>query len=143
MLLVVDANVVFSAIMKGGRPLEVFESNKIFSKFEFVAPEFLFFEVAKRADKIVKYTRFSEQEFARVLSFVKAQIEPIPFETFEDRAKEALEIAPHLKDVPYVALSFKFNCKILSGDKKLKQSIPDRVIAPSEALDILYGAKAA
>lgn len=42
MLLVVDANAVFSALVRRGKPFEVFEANKIFKVFELVAPEFLF-----------------------------------------------------------------------------------------------------
>jgi len=66
MLLVVDANVVFSALIKRGKPLRVFELNKLLVKFEFIAPEFLFFEIGKRVDKILKFTEFSKEEFIKV-----------------------------------------------------------------------------
>ena len=96
MLLIVDANVVFSALMRRGKPLKVF-------------------------------------------SFIKKELELIPLETFEDKVEEAKEKSPHLKDMAYVALSLKFDCKILSGDKGLKECLPDRVITPSEAIEILFG----
>ncbi|MFV9676689.1 MAG: PIN domain-containing protein [Methanosarcinales archaeon] len=139
MLLVVDANIVFSALIRRGKPLRVFELNKLLMKFEFIAPEFLFFEVGKRMDKILKLTDLSKEEFITVFSFIKKELELIPLETFEDKADEAKERSPHLKDMPYVALSLKFDCKILSGDKGIKECLPERVIIPSEAVRILFG----
>ena len=50
-------------------------------------------------------------------SFIKRELELIPLETFEDKIEEAKEKSPHLKDMPYVALSLKLDCMILSGDK--------------------------
>lgn len=41
----------------------------------------------------------------------------------------------HEKDVPYVALALKLDCKIFSGDKILKSFIPDKIITPKELLD--------
>jgi predicted nucleic acid-binding protein len=139
MLLVVDANVVFSALIRRGKPLRVFELNKLLMKFEFIAPEYLFFEVGKRVDKILKFTEFSKEEFIRVFSFIKKELELIPLETFKDKVEEAKEKSPHLKDVAYVALSLKLDCKILTGDKGLKECLPDRVITPSEAIEVLFG----
>lgn len=115
MLIVVDANVVFSALMRGGKPLKVFELNEHFEEFEFIAPEFLFFEIGKRIDN--------------------------PLTTFEDKVNEAEDISPHMKDVSYIALSLKLNCSILSGDRGLKNCLPDRVVTPSETVDILLGRK--
>jgi len=139
MLLVVDANIVFSALIRRGKPLRVFELNKLLMKFELITPEFLFFEVGKRMDKILKLTDLSKEEFITVFSFIKKELELIPLETFEDKVDEAKERSPHLKDMPYVALSLKFDCKILSGDKGIKECLPERVIIPSEAVRILFG----
>lgn len=141
MLIVIDANVVFSALMKGGKPLKVFELNKQFTEFEFIAPEFLFFEIGKRIDKILTYSQFSKEEFTTVFSSIKRQIEPIPLTIFEDKVEEAESISPHLKDVSYIALSLKLNCRILFGDKGVNRCLPDSVITPSEAVDILLGKK--
>ncbi len=88
-------------------------------------------------DRITSLSKLSKGEVLEVLNFIKRSVEIIPFKAFEDKAREALSIAPHLKDLPYVALSLKFNSKILSGDKGLKNALPDKVITPSEALDIL------
>ena len=84
-------------------------------------------------------SKLPKEQILEVLEFIKKSVEIIPSKTFEDKAKEAVSAAPHLKDVPYVALSLKFDCKILSGDKGLRKALPDKVITPSEALDMLLG----
>jgi len=45
----------------------------------------------------------------------------------------------HKKDAPYLALALAYNCKILSGDKKLKKKVPELVLTTKDALDILVG----
>ena len=45
MKLVVDANVVFSALVKKGIAFSVFLLNSLSKKFEFIAPEYLWIEI--------------------------------------------------------------------------------------------------
>ncbi|RKY96075.1 MAG: hypothetical protein DRQ03_07875 [Candidatus Hydrothermota bacterium] len=141
MLLVVDANIIFSALLMRGKPLSVFELNALLNKFELISPEYVFFEIGRRVDKILAYSHFSKEEFIRVFSFIKGEIELIPFDTFRNKLEEAKPKSPHEEDIPYIALSLEFDCKILSGDRELKTCLPDRVITPSEAVEILLGRK--
>lgn len=139
MLLVVDFNVVFSALVRSGKSHLIFELNEVLSEFEFISTQYMYFELDNNLDKIISLSKLSKEEILEVLEFVKRSVEIIPFKSFGDKAKKAMSMAPHLKDVPYVALSLQFDCKILSGDKGLKKALPDRIIAPSEALDMLLG----
>src|SRR3989338_2955955 len=139
MVLVVDFNVVFSALVARGKSRFVFELNDILCKFEFISTQYMYSELPNNLDKIVSLSKLPKGEILEVIEFIKRSVEIIPFKSFENKAKEAVSMAPHLKDAPYVALSLKFGCKILSGDKGLKESLPNRVITPSEALDILLG----
>ena len=139
MLLIVDFNVVFSSLITIGKSRFVFELNDIFEKFEFISTQYMYSELSNNLDRLISLSKLPEGEILEVLKFIKRSVEIIPFKVFEDKAKEAIEVAPHLKDVPYVALSLKLDCKILSGDKGLKKYLPERVITPSEALDILFG----
>lgn len=138
-MLVVDFNVVFSALVTRGKSRFVFELNDILGKFEFISTQYMYSELSDNLDRISLLSKLPKEEISKVLEFIKKSVEIIPFKTFEDKAKEAISLAPHLKDVPYVALSLKLDCKMLSGDKGLKKALPDRVITPSEALDILLG----
>ena len=67
------------------------------------------------------------------------QITFIPEEQFKDKIKEArIILKNHEKDVPYLALALKLNCKIFSGDKILRNIIPDKVVTPLELLKEFY-----
>ena len=134
MLFVVDVNVVFSALINKGDSFSVFESNKLFSRFEFVSPEFMMFELENRMDKLLKLTKLSEEELSKTLSFIKEQINFIPFSEFIDKLPEAIEL--NFKDSPYLALAMKLNCPIFSGDKELKEQTKIKVFSPRELLDM-------
>lgn len=135
MLLVVDANIVFSSLIRRGNPFKVFEANKIFKTFEFIAPEFLFTEIGEKLDKISAETKLSKQELLDVLSFIKEQIEFIPSSEFLDKMPEAMKL--NFKDSPYLALALKLNCLIFSGDKKLGEQRRIEVLSPKQLLDML------
>jgi len=136
MLLVVDVNVVFSALVKRGIPFEVFESNKVFAVFEFIAPEFLFSELDQKEGKLLSETKLTKEDLSSVLSFIKGEISIIPSSEFLDKLPEAIEL--NSKDSPYLALALKLNCPILSGDKGLKEQTKVKVLSPSEALSLIY-----
>ena len=139
MLVVVDANAVFSALVRKGKPFEIFKANKIFNVFEFVAPEFLFSEIGKRMDKILAETQLAKEELAELLAFIKREISLISLYQFSDKLPEAAQL--NFKDSPYLALALKLNCPILSGDKGLKKQAKVKILSPAEALATIYEQK--
>jgi len=137
MLLVVDANVVISSLVKKGVTFEVFMLNHILKKFEFVAPEFLMVEVEKRREELLEETKLSEDEFDEVMGFLMGEIDLIPSSQFSDFLSKGKEISPHLKDFEYFALALKLGCPIFSGDPALKRQTSVEVLSPRELLDSL------
>ncbi len=136
MLLVVDSNVVFSALVSKGNSFRVFELNKALNEFEFIIPEFLFLEIGKEMDRILSYSKLSKEEISATLSFIKKQLTPIPYDNFVDKLSEAKEL--NQKDAPYLALALTSKCGIFSGDKILKEGQNKvKVYSPRELLDIL------
>ncbi|MEK6878361.1 MAG: PIN domain-containing protein [Nanoarchaeota archaeon] len=139
MILVVDPNVIISAVLNIGNSLNVFILNKIIKKFDFVAPEFLFIELGKHTEKLAKKSRFTLDNAKEIIEFLIKEIEIIPEYQFKDKFEDARKILKeHQKDVPYLALALKLNCDIFSGDKILKKLIPNRVVNPKEMLDKIY-----
>jgi len=117
MKLIVDANILFSALIKDGLTAELLISDKL----QLFAPEFLFTEFAKYKNLILKKTHRNEEEFNSFLEILKEQIfivskkEIIPF------MDEADKISPDSKDNTYLALAIALKSDIWSNDKKLKQ----------------------
>jgi len=131
MLLVVDANVVFSALIREGSTLRLLEFNSIFKIIELVAPEFLWDEIEEHKEEIIKKSKLSEEELEKVLEFIMSEIKAIPEEYFSEFLEETKDISPE-DDFPYVALALKLKslgleAKIWSNDKKLKDILEGRV----------------
>jgi predicted nucleic acid-binding protein len=114
--LVIDANVLFSILIKRGKTEELlFEED-----LHVFAPEFIFEELEKYADLILDKTERTKEEFDKLMVILKKRIKTIPNEETERFIPEAKKICPDPKDVDYFALALKMKCPIWSNDKVLK-----------------------
>ena len=115
--LIVDANVLFSALIKEGATKElIFNEN-----FHLFSPEFLFEEFSKYRDYILKKAKRTEKEFNSILEALEQIITIIPKEEFQSFLNKASSICPDKDDIAYFALALKLNCSIWSNEKKLKE----------------------
>jgi predicted nucleic acid-binding protein len=137
MLLVVDANVVFSVLIKGGKTLDIFILNRANKRFEFIAPEFLMVEVEKHTIEILKKTGLSSEELEKVLDFLEKEIEFVSFIDFSEFYEEAEKISPDPNDVQYFALALKSNGAIWSNDKPLKKQFAVDVLSTGEVIKLM------
>ena len=74
MKLVIDAIVLFAALIKEGSTAELLISDKL----QLFAPEFLFTEFVKYKEIILKKTHRSLEEFDQFFDILKEQITVIP-----------------------------------------------------------------
>ena len=115
--LVIDANVLFSALIK-----DSFAYNLLFGgSFHLFTPEYIFTELEKYKEEILKKTERTTEEFFRLLETLKRRIVIFPLEELVPYVEEAENITPDPDDVAYFALALKLNCAIWSNDKKLKE----------------------
>lgn len=135
MLAVIDANIVFSALVGGGRSFQVFESNKVFAYYEFIAPEYLLTEMDDKWGRLLSYTHLSKEELSDAYSFIKSQIRIISSSEFIKEMPEAKKLNPD--DAPYLALAIKLSCPIISGDKKLGEQNRVEIIPPTKAVKLI------
>lgn len=117
MKLIVDANILFSALIKDGLTAELLISDKL----QLFAPEFLFTEYNKYKDLILRKTHRNEEEFNNFLEILKDQIFIVPKKEIMPFMDEADKISPDPKDTVYFALAIALKSNIWSNDKKLKQ----------------------
>ena len=141
MLLVVDANRVFSALLSGGKTFDVFLANKRLRRFEFIAPEFLFSEIDRHFNEILKRSELRREGLEKVFKFIRGQIEFIPFEEFNRYAGEAEKLAPHDKDVQYFALALAFDCGVWSNEKAFRKQSRVKVFSTGKLIELLAEAK--
>lgn len=137
MLFVVDANIIFSCLIAKGLVFEVFLLNKLNPQFRFIAPEFLFIEINRHFEEIIKRSKLLPLELSKIFNFLKQEIEFIPKEEFKDFFPLGKKISPDAEDAPYFALALRFNCGIFSGDKRLKEQVKIKIFSPRELLNKL------
>ena len=119
MLAVVDANELFSLLIKGnGKSEMLFFSENV----ELLAPEKILLEFARHKSEILKKTHRSNEEFSRLLSIAEKRIELVPKEEYNPYLPKALSLLPtHPKDAQYFALALKYSCILWSEEKLLKK----------------------
>lgn len=130
MKLVVDANILFAALIKEGSTAELLISDKL----QLFAPEFLFSEFAKYEEHIIKKTHRSHEEFIQFLDLLKEQITIIPKKEIMPFIDKAEKISPDPKDIVYLALAFALKSNIWSNDKKLKKGQEEITVFSTEEL---------
>ena len=117
MKLVIDAIVLFAALIKEGSTAELLISDKL----QLFAPEFLFTEFVKYKEIILKKTHRSLEEFDQFFDILKEQITVIPKNEIIPFMDKAEKISPDPKDIVYLALAFALKAYLWSNDKKLKK----------------------
>ena len=117
MELIIDANILFSALIKNSLTAElIFEEG-----LKLYAPDFFIEEFMKYEYLILKKTDRTREKYIEILHCLKDVITTIPKEEFSEFLDEAEQISPDEKDIPYIALALKLNIPIWSNDKKLKE----------------------
>ena len=133
MKLVVDANILFSCLIKEGinRKL-LLESEFAFYTPSEVVEEFLehLEEIAGKAKVNARLLKGKFKELLRM-----SHLKVVSWEEFEDYEGRAEKISPDSDDIPYFALALKLNCGIWSNDKLLKRQKKVMIYTTEELVD--------
>lgn len=113
MLLVVDANVLFSALLRDGLTRRVLFK----SPNSFLAPEFIAFEYAKHRDYLAQKYAGSIQDLDKLASVILSRIRLIPNESLTPFILGALSLTQDKNDALYLACALKEDASIWSNDK--------------------------
>ena len=131
--LIVDANILFAALIKDSTTSELlFHEN-----LHLYAPEFLLEEFSKHKKEILTKTKRTEHQFEEILTTLKELITLIPKEEFRQNLEQANIISPDPDDAPYIALALKLKIPIWSNDKDLKKQKAVTIYTTQETYKIL------
>ncbi|MBS3167024.1 hypothetical protein J4403_02345 [Candidatus Woesearchaeota archaeon] len=114
--LIVDANILFSILIKQGKTEELIFKNE----FHLFTPEYIFEEFEKHKSEIIEKTQRNSEDFNNLTNILKKRINTISNEETERFIMAAKKISPDPDDIDYFALALKIKCPIWSQDKKLK-----------------------
>ena len=128
MRLVVDTNVIFSALLKkDSKELDIILREDV----EAFVPKFLIIEIFKHKERLIKISKLSEDEVLESLYLILKYCivfndEDIPEEILSQSLQYVMEIDP--KDVVFVASAITLNARLWSGDTKLIKGLREKNI---------------
>ena len=133
MELILDANILFSALIKNSVTAElIFEEDLQLYTADFIIDEFFKYE-----DLILKKTKRTKEQFVQIMHMLKDIINVLPEEEYYEFMEKAAMISPDEKDTAYFALALKLKCAIWSNDKKLKEQDKVTVYNTSELMKLI------
>ena len=107
MRLVVDANILISALIRNGKSREIIVSDI----FELFCPEYLGEEIYRHREYIAEKSGLSADEIALLSTLLLRRVHTIPSSVYERKLNEArslIRIDP--EDAPYVACFLAIKC---------------------------------
>lgn len=127
MKVIVDTNIVFSALLSGDN---AFRDELIFNEeAEFYTCRFLIVEIFKNKEKIVKSSKLKEEALLEAFHEILKSIEFYNEDLIDEKNwKEAYELCKDidLKDMPFVALTLEIDGRFWSGDEVLKDNLRNK-----------------
>ena len=113
--LVIDANILFAALIKKSITSDILFKHRLY------APEFIFEEFKKYKEELKQKTQRTDEDFSQLLDLFERKEILIPKEEIDPFIKRAEKISPDQKDVLYIALALRLHASLWSNDKKLKE----------------------
>ena len=143
MKIVVDTNIVFSAILNStSRIGQILITSK--SNFQFYSCVFLKTELTKHQNKLLKLTKLSIEELEELQDLITKNITFIHEGLLPEKtiiAAEKLLIDVDLNDTVFVALTKNLKAKLWTGDKELIKGLKSKkfkeIITTGEILEML------
>ena len=135
MELVVDANILFSALIKSGITRELMVNDE----FLLYAPEYLINEFFEHIEELRKKTHadtFKLQNEVQKLIYL-SRLKIIPIREINPYVKTAKIISSDPEDILYFATALRMNCALWSNDKELKNQNQVTVYSTSDLIKIL------
>ncbi len=129
---VIDTNIIFSSLLKDSSTRKIILSDS----FNLFAPEFVFTEINKYKETILKKSGLKKENLELLLLLIQSHISVIPLSNFSSFLREAEKEMENIdkKDAPFIALSLKLKLPIWSNDlhfkkqKKVKSYTTDEII---------------
>ncbi|MFZ2454902.1 MAG: PIN domain-containing protein [Candidatus Altiarchaeia archaeon] len=135
--LVVDANIVFSAI---STRTFTFELIRLLHEkgVRLYSPQYIHEELVDKTPRLLEYSKLTGDELGLLLKVLFRQIDTVPKDEYSKHMPEAeRQIKDHLEDVPYLALAIKLDCPIWSNEQRLGK-LKDIKAIPTHKLKKLF-----
>ncbi|MDB6034794.1 MAG: Nucleotide-binding protein [Verrucomicrobiales bacterium] len=138
-LVVVDANIAFKALVSKRGDLR--DRLNPLSSLKFQSPLFLFVELFKHKERLIRASHLSEQEVLEALHTIVSRLEfvneaNVPMGTWLEAHRLCKDIDE--KDTPYIVLTLHSDGRLWTDDTVLKSGLSARVLTASTHPDFLF-----
>ncbi len=132
MKLVLDSNILFSALIKKSTARNIILSDI----FDLYAPEYIFSELAKHRELIIKKSRLNEGDFNALLILLQKHVHLVSKEKYREMLTPAEETLRDIDitDSPFLALALALKCSIWSNDMHFKKQNKVRAYTTQELI---------
>jgi len=119
MKLVLDSNIIFSALIKKSTTRNIILSDF----FDLYAPEYVFTEITKHKGLLLRKSKMNEKDFDALLLLLQKHIHLISKDNYNKNMAQAEDILRNIDitDSPFLALALGLNCSIWSNDGHFQQ----------------------
>lgn len=117
MKIVVDTNIILSALIKNSLTREILKN----VLFEFFTPDFSIGEITKYKNYVCKKASISEKDFDILLESIFEKIKIVPSGFYEEHLNYSKPFLTDIGDVPFLACAIALDANIWSDDKHFKQ----------------------
>ncbi len=124
MKLVVDTNIVFSALLNPQSAIEILTT--IQDDLIFFAPDLFKEELKRYSSRIAAYSKLGQNNLFIIEALVLSTINFISEELISDQSwRQAISLTQGIDedDTPFVALGIELNAKLWTGDKILSKGL--------------------
>lgn len=124
MKFVLDSNIIFSALIKKSKTRDIILSDL----FELYAPEYIFNEITKHKELLLKKSKLDRGNFDALLLLLQKHIHLVSKDKYNEKMAIAEDILRNIDitDSPFLALAMALSCSIWSNDGHFKKQ--DKVL---------------
>ncbi len=135
MKLVLDSNIIFSALIKESTTRNIILSDA----FDLNAPEYIFSEITKHKELLLRKSKLDKRDFDALLLLLQKHIHLVSNEKYDKKTTIAEDILKDIDitDSPFLALALALNCSRWSNDGHFKQQDKVRVFTTKELTDTI------
>ncbi len=135
MKLVLDSNIIFSALIKKSITRNIILSDA----FDLNAPEYIFSEITKHKELLLRKSKLEKRDFDALLLLLQKHVHLFSNEKYDEKTTIAEDILKEIDitDSPFLALALALNCSIWSNDGHFKLQDMVRVYTTKELTDTI------
>jgi len=132
--LVIDTNILISALIKEGLIREILTNLKL----NFIFPELSLEDIYFYKTDIMRKAKINEKQFYTLLLRLLKYVKIIPLDIINSFREEAHEIMGKIdkEDTIFIATALAFNCPIWSDDKHFQKQNKIKILTTKDIIDL-------